>query len=216
MLRGAIWPYPTPSRDVREVHKVYYSSYYQIEYSVKDTDMNAIITAVMQLVVIVMELLKGGKKDIVVKDTCNYAVVVGNKDIYDIRVSVMSDRLLGDNVACYDICRDEIYLREDIFNLLTVRELEAVILHEIGHRFDRISARSNYDVESWYLEGEYRADAFACVHGYGEELISALNKLVCMHFKIPNCISIVDIGQKKIYEESILPRFNKIREYLNS
>lgn len=39
MLRGAIWPYPTPPRDVREVYKVYYSSYYQIEYRVKDMDM---------------------------------------------------------------------------------------------------------------------------------------------------------------------------------
>lgn len=46
MLRGAIWPYPTPSRDVREVYKVYYSSYYQIEYSVKDTDMKKVIVVI--------------------------------------------------------------------------------------------------------------------------------------------------------------------------
>lgn len=177
--------------------------------------MFAIINVVIGFVVFILELLKGGKKDIV-EDTCNYNVVVSNKNIYNIRISVLSDKLLGDNVACYDICRDEIYLREDIFALLTVRELEAVILHEIGHRFDRISARSNYDIESWYLEGEYRADMFACVHGYGRELISSLDKLVCMHFKIPNCMSIVDSGQKRVYEESILPRFNKIREYLDS
>lgn len=144
------------------------------------------------------------------------ALVVADRTVLDVRVSVMGRDLLGDDVACYDICRDEIYLREDLLQLLTARELDAVILHEIGHRFDRIAARSRYDDESWYLQGEYNADAFACTHGYGEELISSLEKLVCMHFRIPNTISIVDSAQRKVYEEAVAPRLLKIREYLDS
>jgi Zn-dependent protease with chaperone function len=101
--------------------------------------------------------------------------------------------------------------------LLTNEELEAVIAHELGHRFHRNRHISNYNKEEYELITEYEADQYACCTGHGRPLISALEKIVKNIF-----------GMNSIYEEvsdprishlinnTVTPRIKRIKRYLDS
>ena len=175
--------------------------------------MNAIITAVMAFVVIVMEVLKLNKKvSVCNNNTCN--IVVSNSS-NNCTIVVVSDELIGSWSAVYDLKRDIIMLSESLVGLLSNKELEAVIYHELGHRFHRNSHLSKIHKDEYALLVEYEADLYSCVHGYGGYMLSALEKIVKKHLNVVDLNCIVDMDMLGIYNMLAKPRLDRIRRYLD-
>jgi hypothetical protein len=55
---------------------------------------------------------------------------------------------------------------QNYYNELTAHEFVGILLHEIGHVLNQVKG----------LEGEYAADIFATIKGYGGSIISTLQK----------------------------------------
>lgn len=176
--------------------------------------MNAIITVVMQLVVIVMEVLKLNKK-VSCNNTNNNCNIVVSNYRNTCNVVVVSDELIGSWSAVYDLKRDIIMLSESLVGLLSNKELEAVIYHELGHRFHRNSHLSKISKEEYALLVEYEADLYSCVHGYGSYMLSALEKIVKKHLNVVDLNCILDVDMLGIYNMLAKPRLDRIRRYLD-
>jgi len=104
-----------------------------------------------------------------------------------------------------------------IVKLLTTEELEAVIAHELGHRFHRNRHISNYNKPEYELITEYEADAYACCTGHGRPLITALEKIVSSMLGI-NCIysDVSDPHISHLLSNTVRPRIKRIKRYLDS
>jgi len=153
---------------------------------------------------------------VIVLDYVNYPMVVSNYRSNICEICVVDSDWIGNYSAMIELQRDVIMLSTCIVKLLTEEELQAVIAHELGHRFHRNRHISNYNKEEYELITEYEADAYACCLGHGRPLISALEKIVSSMLGI-SCIysDISDPHISHLLSNTVRPRIKRIKRYLD-
>lgn len=154
---------------------------------------------------------------VIVLDEINYPLVVSNYRSNICEIAVVDSSWIGNYAGVIELQKDIIMLSTCLVKLLTNEELEAVIAHELGHRFHRNRHISHYNKPEYELITEYEADAYACCLGHGKALISALEKIVSNMLGI-NCIY-DDINDPHIANllGKVRPRIRRIKKrYLDS
>lgn len=155
---------------------------------------------------------------VIVLDETNYPLVVSNyRSNMSKEIAVMSNEMIGNYAAIIELQKDIIMLSPCLITLLNSEELEAVIAHELGHRFHRNRHISNYNKEEYELITEYEADQYAACAGHGRPLISALEKIVSNMFGM-SCIyeEICDPQISHLLNCTVRPRIKRIKRYLDS
>jgi len=182
--------------------------------------VNMFVVMVIMLVKFILELDKNKHNCmhiVIVLDYVNYPVVVSNyRSNVSREIVVMDSSLIGNYSAVIDLQRDIIMLSPCIIQLLTNEELEAVVAHELGHRFHRNRHISHYNKEEYELITEYEADQYSCCAGHGRPLISALEKIVKNMLGI-NCIyeDVSDPHIAHLISNTVRPRIRRIKRYLD-
>jgi len=182
--------------------------------------VNMFVAFVIMLVKAMFEINKNKHNCmhiVIVLDEVNYTMVVSNYRSNICEVCIVDSDWIGNYSAMIELQRDVIMLSTCIVKLLSNQELEAVIAHELGHRFHRNRHISNYNKEEYELITEYEADAYACCLGHGRPLITALEKIV-VHMLGINCIyeDVSDPHISHLLGNTIKPRIKRIKRYLDS
>lgn len=75
--------------------------------------------------------------------------------------------------------KNQITLTRKLIKSLNKKELQAVVLHEIGHKIDSTPTDQQWSSKRHRHASEYRADAFVASQGpFKRALMSALKKLI--------------------------------------
>lgn len=178
------------------------------------------VVFVIAVIKLVLEINKNKYNNlhvVIVIDEINYTMVVSNYRSNICEVCIVDSSWVGNYSAVIELQRDVIMLSTCIVKLLSNEELEAVIAHELGHRFHRNRHISNYNKPEYELITEYEADAYACCTGHGRPLITALEKIVSNMLGI-NCIydDINDPHIANLLGNTVKPRIKRIKRYLDS
>lgn len=183
--------------------------------------VNMFVVFVIMLVKIMLEVNKNKFNVVhmvIVLDEINYPLVVSNyRSNVSKEIVVMDSSLVGNYAAIIELQKDIIMLSPCLIKLLSNEELEAVIAHELGHRFHRNRHISHYNREEYELITEYEADQYAACAGHGRPLISALEKIVSNMLGI-NCIysDESDPHISHLLSNTVRPRIRRIKRYLDS
>lgn len=183
--------------------------------------INMFVVFVVSLIKVILEVNKNKYNVVhmvIILDEVNYPIILSNyRSNMSKEIVVMDASLIGSYAGVIDLQRDVIMLSTCLIKLLSNQELEAVIAHELGHRFHRNRHISNYNKEEYELITEYEADAYACCLGHGRPLISALEKIVSSMFGL-NCIyeDVSDPHISHLLSNTVTPRIRRIKRYLDS
>ncbi len=182
--------------------------------------INMFVLFVVSVIKAILELDKNKfnvMRVVIVIDHINYPVVVSNYRSNICEVCIVDSSWVGNYSAVIELQRDVIMLSTCIVKLLSNEELEAVIAHELGHRFHRNRHISHYNKPEYELITEYEADQYACCTGHGRPLISALEKIVSNMLGI-NCIysDVSDPHINTLINNTVRPRIKRIKRYLDS
>lgn len=184
------------------------------------TAVNLFVVFVIMLVKFILELEKNKYNTIhmiIVLDEVNYPIILSNyRSNVSREIVVMDSNLIGNYAAVIELQRDVIMLSPCLIKLLTNQELEAVIAHELGHRFHRNRHISHYNKPEYELITEYEADQYACCTGHGRPLISALEKIVSSMFGMNSIYDdINDPHMANLISNTVKPRIKRIKRYLD-
>ncbi len=183
--------------------------------------INMFVLFVVSVIKFVLEVNKNKYnvvRMVIVLDEINYPLVVSNyRSNVSKEIVVMSNEMIGSYAGVIDLQKDIIMLSTCLIKLLNNEELEAVIAHELGHRFHRNRHISHYNMEEYELITEYEADQYACCTGHGRPLISALEKIVSNMFGM-SCIyeEVRDPHISHLLDCTVKPRIKRIKRYLDS
>jgi len=183
--------------------------------------VNMFVVFVIAVIKFVLEVNKNKHnvvRMVVIIDEINYPIILSNyRSNVSREIVVMDASMIGNYSAVIELQKDIIMLSTCIVKLLTTEELEAVIAHELGHRFHRNRHISHYKREEYELITEYEADAYACCTGHGRPLITALEKIVSSMLGI-NCIysDVSDPHISHLLSNTVRPRIKRIKRYLDS
>lgn len=182
--------------------------------------VNMFVVFVIAVIKVILEVNKNKfnvMRVVIVIDHINYPVVVSNyRSNLSKEICVMDSSLIGSYAGVIDLQKDIIMLSTCLIKLLSNEELEAVIAHELGHRFHRNRHISNYNKEEYELITEYEADQYACCTGHGKALITALEKIVSSMFGM-SCIyeEVSDPHISHLLSNTVRPRIRRIKRYLD-
>lgn len=184
------------------------------------TAVNMFVVFVVSLIKFILEVNKNKYNTIhmvIVLDEVNYPLVVSNYRSNICEIAVVDSSWIGSYAAVIELQKDVIMLSTCLVKLLTNEELEAVIAHELGHRFHRNRHISHYNKPEYELITEYEADQYACCLGHGRPLITALEKIVQNMLGL-NCIyeDVSDPDISHLLDNTIRPRIRRIKRYLDS
>lgn len=185
------------------------------------TAVNMFVLFVIAVIKVMLEVNKNKYNCmhiVIVLDEINYTMVVSNyRSNVSKEICVMDSSLIGTYAGVIDLQKDIIMLSTCLIKLLSNEELEAVIAHELGHRFHRNRHISNYNKEEYELITEYEADQYACCTGHGRPLITALEKIVSNMFGM-SCIyeEVGDPHISHLLDCTVKPRIKRIKRYLDS
>lgn len=182
--------------------------------------VNMFVVFVVMLLKVILEVNKNKYNCVhvvIVLDHTNYPLVVSNTYKNICEIAVVDSSWIGNYAAIIELQKDIIMLSTCLITLLNTEELEAVIAHELGHRFHRNRHISHYNREEYELITEYEADAYACCTGHGKALITALEKIV-VHMLGISCIydDINDPHISHLLSNTVRPRIKRIKRYLDS